>query len=150
MILNIITLIAITIIGIILTIQDYIDREVDSIYCYTHLFLITIFLFNKTAYWPLFLVLAMLCVIIVGFDLANGDSNKINFIDFIYLIEVAGVIMILKDVEDSKLMLLPLLIIWFIYILIEKLIKQKFEDKIPFLSVCCPLISVYLIWYSFV
>ena len=132
-----------------MTIQDYRDREVDSVYCYIHLFLITIFLFNKTTYWPLFLILAILCAIIVGFDLANGDSDKINFIDFIYLIEVAGIIMILRDVEESKLMLLPLLMIWFIYILIEKLARQKLDDKIPFLSVCCPLISVYLVWYGY-
>lgn len=143
---EIILLITITVIGAILSIQDYKHKEVGAVLCYVHLFLVSLSLCGSTEYWVIFVVIALLPLFIIGF---NIESKTINLIDLIYIIETAGIIILLKTVENSKIILLPLLIMWFIYIAIEKLGKQKFEENIPFLTICCPLISIYLGWYFF-
>ena len=128
-------IILLTILGIWLAIEDFKDREITAILGYSHLALLSFYMYTVNFHYDIFIALFILTVLITQFN-----KSKINYTDILYVVFTCFVLRYCTINNLSYIQFLPLLI----GIILGVLTKDK--EKIPMVGICSIIISLSLIF----
>ena len=128
-------IILLTILGIWLAIEDFKDREITAILGYSHLALLSFYMYTVNFHYDIFIALFILTVLITQFN-----KSKINYTDILYVVFTCFVLRYCTINNLSYIQFLPLLI----GIILGVLTKDK--EKIPMVGICNIIISLSLIF----